>query len=247
MKPALPLTAIVLSAVSCPAFAQEPPSHEDRVTQAFAALDNDFERNWAYTESSTEEGRTWVGRYDPRLPAGGRWSLSSVDGRTPTARERDDWLADRVETEPRDDEHSADAGIVTRGSLVLLAEDDASWLFGFTPAAEGDEESRKFLAEVDGTLRIRKDGTWLEEFHLANESPITPATGVKISRFETLLSFGLAGPGGPVVPLAVDVHVKGRAFLAIGFDEQEQVRYSDYELVVPGAATVTAEEVVPDR
>lgn len=235
MKPALPLTAVLLSSMSCPNLAQEPLSHEERVAQAFAALDNDFERNWAYTESSTEEGRTWVGRYDPRLPAGGRWSLSSVDGRTPSARERDDWLADRVENEARDDEHDPDAGIVTPGSLVLLAEDEASWLFGFTPAADGDEESRKFLAEVDGTLRIRKDGTWLEEFHLTNESPIRPASGVKISRFETLLNFGLAAPGGPVVPLA------------IGFDEQEQVRYSDYELVLPEVATVTVEEVVPDR
>lgn len=247
MKPALLFLTLVLAATTSPCFAERPDSHEERVAQAFAALDNDFERNWAYTESATEEGRTWVGRYDPRLPSGDRWTLRSVDGRTPTARERDDWLAGRVEVEHRDDKHSADAGIVTPGSLVLLAEDETSWLFGFTPAADGDEDARKFLAEVDGSLRIHKDGTWLEEFHLANDSPISPATGVKISRFETSLNFGLAGPGGPVVPLAVDVHVKGRAFLAIGFEEQEQLRYSDFELVVPDEAAATAEEVVPDR
>jgi hypothetical protein len=58
--------------------------------------------------------------------------------------------------------------------------------------------------------------------------------GVKIKTLSTILTFGPAIPGGPIVPKTMDVRARGCAFLTIGFDETEAVRFSAWEYV--GAA-----------
>jgi len=35
--------------------------------------------------------------------------------------------------------------------------------------------------------------------------------------------------GGPIVPQSVDIHVEGRAYLAVKFDQTEKIRFRDYE------------------
>jgi hypothetical protein len=228
---------LVLLATAAPGVvvADASPSYDDLVKQAFLAFNDDYRNDWAFTETSTKKERTWVGRFDPRRPAGERWALVSVDGRAPTEDEREAWLS----------RHADDAGayngrnrktpdIATPGSLVLLEEDEATWLFGFTPQAGRGDEARKFLAKVTGTLRIQKDGPWLEEIKLSNDAPIRVAVVFKISQFLTHFRFGRPAVDGPVVPLSVDVLVKGRAALAISLDEREQIRFSDYERVRPG-------------
>jgi hypothetical protein len=241
MKPASLLIPLALAALpgGVPAGAPDPQAIVD---EAFAALDNDYRRHWAFTETTSGEDRTWIGRYDPRLPPGERWSLLSVDGRAPSDAERGEWASGRNEPDGRKDDQPADADIVSPDSLVLLGEDATRWRFGFRPSIDDeDEDAREFMAQVDGTLVVRKDGRWLEELRLTSAGPIRPATGVKISRFETELRFGRAAP---VVLLAVDVHVKGRALLAIAFEEQERVRYGDYQLVLNDPAVPVAEDAL---
>lgn len=202
------------------------------VTEAFATLSGNVKRDWAFTETRTSEGVAWVGRWDPRDSVA-PWQLLSVDGRAPTDEERQQWLSAH-EPGTGDDEGVAESDIITPDTLWLIEETDEAWLFGFAPT-DDDAESAEFMNEVDGRLRVMRDGHWLAELLLENHGPIRPATGVKISRFETRLRFGPVGPHGDVLPLAIDVHVKGRAYLAISFEEREIVRYGDYEKVVTPA------------
>ena len=80
-------------------------------------------------------------------------------------------------------------------------------------------------------MRIDKGNGHLESIELRNHETVRPGFGVKLSKLLTRLTFGPAVEDGPVVPIAVQVEVKGRAFLVVAFDEQEIVRNSDFEYV----------------
>lgn len=212
--------------------------HVAIVEGAFSNISSNYHLEWAFTESVTEDGVTIVGRYDPRFAEGGRWNLLTVDGREPTAGEIAGYRDDKRNEFPHHDddgEHDNDdeTDIVNVDTLEIIEETDEYWLFRFAPDVDDDEDedAREFMHHVDGTVKIIRDGNYLEYIDLRNDKPIKPAFGVKISRFLTHLTFGPAGGDGPIVPLSIDVEVKGRALLAIKFNEGESVRYSNYEYV----------------
>ncbi len=203
------------------------------VTLAFAAIETEFDDEWAFTETSTEEDVIYVGRYDPREEE--PWMLMSVDGREPTDDEARDWLSRKGhgrddEEEDDDDDDGIEVTFVTPESITLIEETDEHWLFGFEPTvAVEDEHEAKFRRHVEGRLKVIKDGHYVGSIDLRNSRPIKPAFSVRINTFVTTLTFGPAAEGGPIVPLTVDVHVQGRAMLAVRFDETEAVRFTDYE------------------
>jgi hypothetical protein len=206
--------------------------HVDIVKRAFSNISNDYHQEWAFTESVTEEGVTFVGRYDPRFSDNARWNLLTIDGRAPTADEIADYQADKEnEFDGHDDDSEID--IVNLDTLELIDETDDSWVYRFIPEVDDDddEEDREFMQQVDGTIKVIRDGNYLEYIDLRNNKPIRPAFSVKISRFLTRLTFGPAGDDGPIVPLSIDVEVKGRAMLVIKIDVVESIRYSEYEYV----------------
>ncbi len=223
--------ALLALALSFP-FDAAADDYPEIVALAFAAIDNDFDHEWAFTETSTEEEVTFVGRYDPRQDD--PWSLLSVDGRDPTPDEARDWRSRKSDGRNDDDEDEDDDGVEVRfvapDSITLLEETDEHWLFGFEPNVDiEDQDEAKFMRHVEGRLTVIKDGHYVGSIDLRNSRPIRPAFSVRINTFVTTLTFGPAADGGPIVPLTVDVHVQGRAMLAVRFDETEAVRFSDYE------------------
>ena len=192
--------------------------------KAVDAVEFEFDKTWAYTESQVNSEGTWVGRFDPRRPSGERWQLLSVDGRDPTEKQLEEYQKDKMHDHSDDDDNSINA-MVEPDSVRLI--DDAAdyWLFGFIP---DDEE---IMESVDATIRIDKDSGQLEYIDLRNHETIRPAIGVKISKLITRLSFGPAVEGGPIVPLEIQVEVKGRAYLVVSFDEQEILTNSDFVYV----------------
>lgn len=243
MKKFLLLIGLLLPAV---AFAND---YEDIVRRAFESIERDVKEQWAFTETSTEDDVVRVGRYDPRLPEGEQWELVSVDGLEPQDDEIEEFLDDkesdqrRVRTGGRPDEDDANndraedddderehSAIVNFASIELVEESGDHWIFDFKPNDEDDEDSdARFMEHVEGRLKIIKSGHYVESIHLSNEKAIKPVIGVKISKFEMKMAFGPAIEDGPIVPMTVDVQVKGRAMLVIKFDEVEKIRFSDYE------------------
>jgi len=202
--------------------------------EAAAALNDDYYRDWAFTETSVEADVTTVARYDPGRPAGERWNMLSVNGRAPTDEEIADFVDERAEEESgdygEDDDSDKDVvEIVQPDSLSLIEEADAYWLFSFVP--EEDEDDEGFLENVEATLKIVKDGPYIESIILRSNKPFRPQFGVKVKDFLTRLEFGPAASEGPIVPISVDIKIKVRAYLVIGIDETISTTFSDYEYV----------------
>ena len=206
---------------------------DDVVERAFDAMEDDLSDNFAYTETRRNDDGVVIGRYDPRFPKEGRWRLASVDGREPSEEEVEDFLEqkNRNQEDESDDDAEGMSSIVADGSLVLLSETDAHWLFGFKPAADTEEEV-EFMRSVDGTLMIVKDGHYVSQITMQNSKPIKPGRGVKIREFRTTMDFAPFETGGPTVPRKIQTSVRGKAMIVIKIDETETLEYSDFDLVV---------------
>ena len=204
------------------AFAAE--NYDQLFERALEAVDFEFHKAWAYTETRVDSEHVWVGRFDPRRPDNQRWQLLTIDNRTPTAKEMEEYQEERAGdlSENGDDDVEA---MVEPDSVRLIEETAEYWLLGFDP----DEDEHEMLENFAATIRINKAGPYLEYIDLRTRSPIKPAMGIKLAKLITRFTFGPAVDGGPVVPLSTQVEVKGRAYLVISFDEQELFRNSDFE------------------
>ncbi|MEE4162724.1 MAG: hypothetical protein V2I25_09465 [Woeseiaceae bacterium] len=202
------------------------------LAEAIEQITWEYPENLAFTETRHSGESTLVSRYDPRRDDGERWSLVSVDGREPSSEEIDEFLEKRRERRGfiLGDDEDGPGSIVGDESLELIEESDAHWLLGFVPTADDDKEDR-FLRKLRGTLRIAKDGGYLEYLDISATEPVSPAMGVKIRDFNTRFEFAPVAGDGPVLPVAFRTRVKGRAFLAMSFDESEAVEFSDFENV----------------
>jgi hypothetical protein len=191
--------------------------------EAAAAINWNFEDEWAFTETRMFDDLPWVARFDPRKPEGERWALISVDERMPTNDELKDFAHDKEDQDTSDSSQRID--IVGVETLELIVETDEYWDFKFVP----EEDEVEFIENVDAVLRIRKDGPYLESIDMRNRADIKPGFGTRISTFVMQLQFGPAIDGGPIVPHAMRIEVVGRALLFIGFDETELITYSEFE------------------
>jgi len=195
---------------------------------AVATVDWELEKNWAFTESNLMDDKVWVGRFDPRKAEDERWTLISVDGRKPNEDELQEFAHKKEEHETSDS--SQRVNIVDVETIELLEETEEYWLLNFIP----DEDEVEFISNVDATVKISKDGRYLEAIDLRNNADIKPGFGTKISTFIMHFQFGPAMEGGPIVPLNMAIKVKGRALIFIGFDESEIIEYSDFEFAGNG-------------
>lgn len=214
---------ILLSLLAAPAaFGAE--DYDQLFESAIKAVNFEFHKTWAYTETRIEDEHVWVGRFDPRRPSNQRWELLSIDDRTPTEKEIEEYREERSGDNSGNENDSVEA-MVEPDSIRLIEETGEYWLLGFDPG----EDEHAVVDSLDATIRINKAGPHLEYIDLRSRAPIKPAIGVKIEKLVTRLTFGPAAEGGPVVPLSTQVEVKGRAYLFISFDEQELFRNSDFE------------------
>ena len=216
----------VLGTLHLSGMVQAAADHNAIFEDAVRAIDNEYMQSWSYTETSVESDITLVGRYDPRRPSGERWMLLSVDGREPTAAEIEEYADDKADDNGDDDNNGVNT-MVDSGSLELLEETDDHFLFSFAPS-DDDED---FLEHLDATVKIIKDGPYIEYIDMHNPEPFRPRMGVKVSNIVTRLGFGPAAEGGPIVPRFIDVRIKLRAFFIINVDEEISIFYSDYEFV----------------
>ena len=212
-----------------PLFFSSVASAEDYRALLDEAIDNIYWQywdDWAYTETSLREEEIWVGRYDPRLDDEERWTLLSVDGREPTGQQSREYHREQNHSRHGADEDSNGiTGIVEADTMELVEETDDYWLFTFLPT----EEEEAFLQNVAAHIKIMKDGRYVESVDVRNDEDIKPGFGTTINEFVTHLTFGPAVPEGPIVPYTVNVRVKGRVLLFIGFNETEVVRRTDFQ------------------
>jgi hypothetical protein len=130
------LAALCL-AIALPASAEEAqPRYEVLFEKALQSIEWNAYEEWAFTESASGSDGDFVGRFDPRLPEGERWTLLSIDGRDPTEDESRQY-SERKRSERHDGDHEEDGeddgeidGMVDPGSLELVEETADYWLNG---------------------------------------------------------------------------------------------------------------------
>lgn len=223
-----PLYAFVSLVICGPLLAEELPG---TVALALNNTVDDVRDRWAFTETRVHKGSTTIANYDARKPEGKRWQLESVDDREPDPKEVRNFNSEKQKARKEAHERRGNralAATIDAGTLELVAETPHVWRYRFRPV---DEEDNGFMEHVDGTLVISKQGIFVKSMILDNNSPIKPALGVRLDTFRTVLEFAPISDDGPVLPFSVDTHVAGRAYLAVRFDEVEQVRYSNWEYV----------------
>lgn len=235
MKPISMLNRYVaVAAFACIASGAAPAATNPAaiLQEAARSMDDGYMQEWAYTETSIESDTQIIGRYDPRQPVGERWQLLSFNGRKPTADEIAEYAEDKEHDNGSSSAHGRDHDLndfAEADSLELIEETNEYWLYSFIPVDDDDEEA--FMKFVDATMKIVKDGTYIEYIDMHSNKPFKPQFGVKVKEFVTRLNFGPAAGGGPIVPLSVNVRIKARAFLAIGIDESMSISFSNYEFV----------------
>ena len=234
--------AALFLASACAASAESTTGgYEALFEEALQSIQWDARETWAFTETASGSDGEFVGRYDPRLPEAERWTLLSIDGRGPTEAESQEYAErkrneDRDRDRDREDDREID-GMVDPGSLELVEETADYWLLRFVPTGDDDEDGigREVLERMNGTVKIIKDGRYLEYLDIRNTGPIRPKVGVKMKTFLTRMSFGPAVDGGPIVMKSMDVAIKLSAFLVVRIDETESLRFSDFEFAAnPG-------------
>jgi hypothetical protein len=224
-------TILLLVGLLLPALAladNREDNYEDLVHRAFDSINHDVDLDWAHTETSSTQDVVRVGHYDPRRPDNDRWRLVSVDGRDPTNDQIDDYLEQKRRHSPKDEDDRDTASMVRFETLRLVEETAARWIFSFVPT---DDQQDALIQELDGRLSVVKDGHYVEYITLRNDKPIKPTTGVKISEFLMTFTFEPATKEGPIVLVAADVEIKGRAMFVIRIDETETFRFSEFEFV----------------
>lgn len=240
MRPSSCLLATVVLAITLPALAYGQsvvaPDEQYRrlLLDAVAALEAADWKHWAYTETDIGSDGVFVGRFDPSLPEGQRWSLLSVNNRNPTPDETEEYLDDKSGDNGwgGDDDGESDTivGMVEPDGLELIEETGDHYLFRFVPDEEDLEEG--FAEYLDATLRISKaGGPWLEYIDIHSNGMFSPQFGVRVRDFTMRMTFERAMDSGPVVPRSVEVRISIRAFLVINVDEYIVTSYTDYERV----------------
>jgi len=229
------ITALFVTSTAC---AQAPhDSYEALFQSAIKAITWDFQEDWAFTVTSSGKDSHRVGRFDPRQPEDKRWTLLTIDGRAPTNEESAEYAEDsRDQHFGNGDSHDDDGDdnaidMVEPGTLQLVEETDDYWLLSFVPTDDDNEDDvgRKVLKNMQGTVKIIKDGEYLAYIDIHNEKPMRPKVGVKMKKFLMHMSFGPIADDGPVVMRSMDFAIKLSAFVLVRVSEAESVAFSDFE------------------
>jgi hypothetical protein len=208
-------------------------SYVDLLKEATNAIEDDYRDHWAFTETMTSSKGTFVGRYDPKLKVGKRWTLSSVDGRKPKAKETKAYLKEKAESEAQSakDGDSGPASIVEGvKNLRLVKETDEYWLLGFKPKAEG--ENKKVMKYLDGRVKITKKDRVLESIAIGSTKSFKPNFTTRIYKMNMQFEFGRATDDGPFVPVALAFDINLKTVGVIKVNEKVSMTYSEYGKVI---------------
>jgi len=216
------LTALSVACLCSAAARAELPGAAAAAIEAFRA---DGARGWAYTQTTVDEGRKTIERFDPGRPELVRWTLIEKDGGVPPAPELQRYRerkARRVLTAgppPLKNQLALD-------TAELLEETPTRWRYRFhLKPGGGDDRAAVHLRAI---LTISKTAAAIETFALENIEPFSPAFFVKIEDMRTVMTYSLPTAGEPSHLLRVEAHVRGRAVLK-SLEQSVVVTYSDFE------------------
>ena len=180
-------------------------------------------KGWAFTQTTTGDGKDRIERYDPRQRGAARWTLLSEKGAVPT----EDAQRRYRETRPAFDSSSNLASQLDRSRAALVSRDErsATYEFALTPASETDTAAPHMRARV--TLDLPSGA--IVRVELFNFRPFKPAGSLTIEEARTTLLYAPPADGRPALPLESTMKIRGKRFWIRDFEQTVTSRFSDHE------------------
>lgn len=180
-------------------------------------------KGWAFTQTTSGEGKNRVERYDPRRRGSARWTLLLENGAAPTEEEQRRYR----DTRPPLDASSHLAAQFDRAAVSLVSRDSASAVYEFAlkPASETDTAADHMRARA--TLDLAAGA--IVRVELFNFRPFKPASSLVIEEARTVLVYAPPADGRPALPLESTMTVKGKRFWFRDFEQTVTSRFTDHE------------------
>ncbi len=204
------------------------PLLEELPPALHAALDSyraEGPKGWAFTQTTSGEGKNRVERYDPLGRGPARWTLLLENGVPPTEDEQRRYR----DTRPPFDSAAGLAGQFDRQRAALVAEDaeagTSTYEFALKPASETDTAAAHMRARV--TLHHASGG--IVRVELFNFRSFKPASSLTIHEARTLLVYAPPAEGRPALPLESSMRIRGERFWFRAFEQSLSSVFSDHE------------------
>ncbi len=200
---------------------------------AIAEFRTEPPKGWAFTQTTTADGKSTVERHEAARPEFDRWKLLSVDGRAPTTEE----LARYGDTRSRRSRGGTAPHLGTQldpGSAEVVS-DDGERLTLRLKLKPGELADRT-AAFLQATIVWHKATRAIERLELANTGEFSPAIGVTIRQVRTVISYSLPTAETPALPREVSTRQRGTAFWFKTLDAEMSVTFTDYARVWPKGA-----------
>lgn len=196
--------------------------------QAIARYHPDAPSGWAFTLTTTRDGKTSRERFDPSRPKGGEWTLLETEGRAPTAQEIERYGRYKASNTPTTNRATFERGDLDLEGASLLREDETHAEFRLKFR---ESTNQPLLTHVVLDLKVRKATASVESSVLRLFEPFSPALGVRMNSLLVTTTHSAPGADAPSLPQEIVSQFRGRMFFLIPLDEDLRVAYSDFTRV----------------
>lgn len=182
--------------------------------------------------------------HDPTRPAGSRWLVLAVNGKAPTAADRQR-LAAQAEAGVRAASGlSAASDWLATSDYRLIAATPATLVYQLRPrvTAADPDAAKTLLPHLSGRLVIARADHRPLTLRLDNFETFSPHFGVSVESFAFHADFRSLGADGPLVAVHIGTEARGKILWFKGFDDRTSVVLSDFAraarpATAPAAAT----------
>lgn len=187
------------------------------------------DQRWAFTMTYTDllKQKTWRVRFDPRLPAGARWTPLDPPADALTKEERKAMAS--ISRNDDADESLVYDGLADAASAAKLLRSDAKEAL-FAIDISDPDMSAEMKSALSATATLDRETGHVSAVEIVSTKPFKPAAVAKIETMRQLQRYAPVGPGGLALLVASDAEARGSAMFK-SFEQKTSVVYSDFEAV----------------
>lgn len=202
-----------------------------QLTAAIAAAEAIGEKRWAFTLSYADlaenADKTYVARFDPRLPSGARWRAVS-----PTVEKMSKDERKAYERIAKNDD--ADEGLVydslsrssDQAQLIEASEIEAS----FSLPIDDPETPEAVRTALALTVKLDRAAGHIASIEVRSQKPFKPMAVAKVDFMRQVQNYAPVGPGGAVLLVSSQSDMKGKAMFK-EIRSEAHLAYSEFEAV----------------
>jgi hypothetical protein len=188
---------------------------------------------WSYQRTLVSEDGTRIDHHDPRRAEPEHWQIVSIDGRSPTAEEIEEYNEGRETGDRKEAESKGSRDIVEMldpGSLELQSSDDIGANYTFRLRSPNGRKEKQWN-RIAGQFHVfHNDGNpFVDHVRLWNTETVYPRFGLQISEFVLFMDF--AEHAEAVLPLRLEFHIGGHAWLIVRVKKSYQFHFHNFEAV----------------